>query len=94
MHSHLLVSPVEARFPGDEDGMFHLLECVFDLVLSSIGSDDLLVGPVVVVGKINSLPELSAVKPGHGSGVGAKAQHNVVILLVNLYVEQLGVVLP
>ncbi len=92
MHPHLLVGPVEAGLPGDEDRMFHLFECLLDPGLPPISSNDLLVGPVMVVREEDGPPKLSAVQPD--SGVGAKVQHDVRILFENFHVEQLRVVLP
>ncbi len=51
MDADLLIGPMEARVPAKEVRVLHLTKSMFDVVLGSIGADDLFISPFVVVSK-------------------------------------------
>ena len=47
---------MEQRAPVDEVGVLHLLEGVLDFGLTAVGRDNLLIGPIQVVGEESPMP--------------------------------------
>lgn len=62
----LLIGPMKHGLPADERRVFHLLEGGLDVVLRPIGEDDLVGGPVGLVGEEDALAEHPRLEVGVG----------------------------
>ena len=67
MHSDLFIRPVESGFPRDEDGVLHLLESIFHMVLHPRGKDDFLGAPIKIVATLDAFAQSGAFKFFKGS---------------------------
>ena len=66
VHADLLVRPMPQGAPADELGVFHPFERVFDVILTPIRPDNLLIRPAVLVGEEDVLTEQRLLQMGPG----------------------------
>src|SRR5437879_8521163 len=70
MDPDLGVGPVEHGLPAQEVRIFHIRKSIFDLRLTAIGEDNLLIAPALLVGEQDAFPQLMFLELGEGGGIG------------------------
>ena len=70
MNPEFLISPVKSRRETDPVGILHLLEGVFNNVLSAAGENNLFRAPIVIVGTQDALAKACAFEFFEGVEIG------------------------
>lgn len=84
MNADVKFGPVKAGIPAEAEGVLHIAEAVFDVILGAIGVDDLFVGPGVVVGKENGFAEHGSAEASESIGVDGIVQAHIAAIFLDV----------
>ena len=90
MDADVMLGPVEARIPSEAKGILQVAKAVFDVILGSIGMNDLLVGPFVIVGKEDGFAEHGAREPRECGWIDGIAKTQMLAVLLDGHIDELS----